>query len=154
MAEFSGVRPLRAFRCADQGNVTVELALLLPIMLVVLAGLFQFGSSIFDSLKLESAARAGAQYAMIDPTNATEIQNTVLDAIGGDTSDVQVTATHYCQCPGSQTQVDCAAANCTGGVAPHQFVAITADRPFTSILWLPALASISEVSGHAIIRVQ
>src|SRR5258707_15059220 len=85
MAAFPRTRRLRALRRAEQGSVAVELALYIPVMLVLLAGLFQFGSGIFESLRLESAARAGAQYAMIDPTNSTNIQNAVLDAIGGDT---------------------------------------------------------------------
>jgi Flp pilus assembly protein TadG len=154
MAVFSRTRQLRALRRAEQGSVAVELALFIPVMLLLLAGLFQFGSGIFDSLRLESAARAGAQYAMIDPTNATSIQNAVLDAIGGDTTDVEVTATSYCQCPGDNTHVDCTIVSCSGGASSHQFVSIAANRPFTSILSLPALGSLTEVSGHAIIRVR
>jgi Flp pilus assembly protein TadG len=154
MAVFSRTRRLRALRRAEQGSVAVELALFIPVMLLLFAGLFQFGSGIFDTLRLESAARAGAQYAMIDPTNATDIQNAVRSAIGGDTSDVEVTATSYCQCPGDNAHVDCTIVSCSGGASSHQFVSIAANRPFTSILSLPALGSITEVSGQAIIRVR
>jgi Flp pilus assembly protein TadG len=138
----------------ERGSAAVELALYLPFALVLFAGLFQYGSGIFASLRLESATRAGAQYAMVDANNAVNIENAVLSAIGGDTADVQVTTTTYCQCPESGSQTDCATASCSGGAAPNQYVSIAARRPFTTILGLASLAPLNEVSGHAVIRVR
>ena len=40
------------------------------------------------------------------------------------------------------------------GSAPNQYVSIAASRPFTTILGLASLAPISQVSGHAVIRVR
>ena len=154
MMTFNPINWIRRYWRDQRGSAAVELALYLPIALVLFAGLFQYGSSIFASLRLESAARAGAQYAMVDANNATNIQNTVLSAIGGDTADVQVTATTYCQCPGSSTQTDCTTGSCSGGAALRQYVSIAASRPFTTILGLASLAPISQVSGHAVIRVR
>lgn len=150
-------RPIGRLRCfwRDQrGSAAVELAIYLPFVLMLFAGLFLYGAGIFTSLRLESAARAGAQYAMVDATNAANIEQAVLDAIGGDTSDVQVTATTYCQCPGSGTQTDCTTGSCGAGSAPNQYVAIAATRPFTGFLGLASLAPISQLSGHAVIRVR
>lgn len=145
---------MRCFWCHERGAAAVELALFLPIALMLFAGLFQYGSGIYASMRLESAARAGAQYAMIDATDATKIQNAVLGALGGDTSGVLVTAQTYCQCPGSGTQTDCTTGSCSGGAAPNQYVSIAASRPFPPILGVLSLAPLKQVYGHAVIRVR
>jgi Flp pilus assembly protein TadG len=139
---------------AQGGSVTAELALYLPVAILLFAGLFEFGSGIFGALRLESAARAGAQYAMADPNNTANIQDAVRRAIGADATGVTVTATTFCECPGNSAQVDCSTATCSGGQAVRTYVSIDATQPFAPLLTVPGLAPVNQLSGHAVIRVR
>jgi hypothetical protein len=46
-----------------RGNMALEFALLLPAILILLGGIIEFGSAMYASSAMESAARAGAHYA-------------------------------------------------------------------------------------------
>src|SRR5919198_5736771 len=49
----------------DRGSATVEFALVLPLVLVVVLGLVQVGLVVRDRLLVEAAARAGARAAAV-----------------------------------------------------------------------------------------
>jgi Flp pilus assembly protein TadG len=55
----------RAGGARDHGSATVEFALVLPLVFVVVLGLVQVGLVIRDRLLVEAAARAGARAAAI-----------------------------------------------------------------------------------------
>ena len=50
-----------AFREATRGALTVELALLAPVLAALLVGAIDFGSYIHQKMQLQNASRAGAQ---------------------------------------------------------------------------------------------
>jgi len=52
-------------RSRDRGSATVEFALVLPLVLVVVLGLVQVGLVVRDRLMVEAAARAGARAAAV-----------------------------------------------------------------------------------------
>lgn len=58
-----------------RGQALVEFSLILPAFLLVLAGVLMFGLVMHDYISLAEAARAGARYAAIDPSNDTAIIN-------------------------------------------------------------------------------
>lgn len=58
----------------DSGQATVEFALTLPILVIVVLGLTQVGVAIRNELAVELAAREGARAAVVsaDPSGAAE----------------------------------------------------------------------------------
>lgn len=54
----------------EKGQSMVEFALVLPILLIVLCGILDFGWLYYNQITLNNAAREGARYAVIhyDPT--------------------------------------------------------------------------------------
>jgi len=60
-------------RCCVGGNVGVEFALVLPFLLMLTVGAYDFGQGFIEKLRLTSAARAGAQFALY---NADKLENT------------------------------------------------------------------------------
>ena len=55
-------------RCRDdRGQATVELALVLPILVLILAGVVWVGQLMATQVQLEHAAREGARAAAVDP---------------------------------------------------------------------------------------
>jgi Flp pilus assembly protein TadG len=53
------------------------LALIIPVLLVMLAGVIDIGRYFMCYMELRDAAQEGANYASIDPTNETTIKNHV-----------------------------------------------------------------------------
>ena len=55
----------------DRGQATVELALVLPIVVLILAGVVWVGQLMATQLRLEHGAREGARAAAVEPVAAT-----------------------------------------------------------------------------------
>jgi Flp pilus assembly protein TadG len=61
----------------DHGQTMVEFALVLPILLVVLLGIFQFGITFKDYVALTDAVRAGARTAAVSRYSTDPVGDTV-----------------------------------------------------------------------------
>jgi Flp pilus assembly protein TadG len=72
----------------------VEFALLLPVLLLVLFGIIDFGRALNAQITLTQAAREGARLAALGQTNANVISRTQTAATG--VSPVTVTVTTSC----------------------------------------------------------
>ncbi|MGN1025079.1 MAG: TadE/TadG family type IV pilus assembly protein [Faecousia sp.] len=61
---------LKRFLKTEKGQAMVEFALVLPVLLVLLCGIIDFGWLYYNQITLNNAAREGARYAVIhyDPT--------------------------------------------------------------------------------------
>ena len=66
------------FRCED-GSTLVELALLLPVFILVLAGIANYAFWIEEKIQLQEAAAAGAAYATI-PGNGSDVTGMIAAA--------------------------------------------------------------------------
>ena len=59
-------------RYRDHGTITVEAALVLPILLLVFVAVIDFGRVFYWSLALSNAARVGAEYGAISAVTAAQ----------------------------------------------------------------------------------
>ena len=66
----------------DRGQATVELALVLPLVVMVLAGLLQVALLITTQVALEHAAREGARAAAVAPDRAGAAEAAARRSIG------------------------------------------------------------------------
>ena len=66
----------------EHGQATVELALVLPLLVIVLLGVIQVALVGRDSIAVTHAARAAARAAIVDPAeaNSAAVRSTGLDA--------------------------------------------------------------------------
>ncbi len=60
---------------SERGQSLVELAITLPILILLLLGTFDFGMAIFSYSMLRDAAQEGAFYGSFNPANTAEIEN-------------------------------------------------------------------------------
>lgn len=58
----------------DRGAAAVEFALVMPILILVLAGIVNFGFVLAQQLSLNNAARQAARYAVVDGPTCTQVQ--------------------------------------------------------------------------------
>lgn len=119
------MRLLRARR--RSGVSSLEFALVVPVLFAMLIGLVDWGLAIDARIQLRSAVRAGAQYALRQPTDSAGIAAAVRVAA----SDLSLSVDDpviWCECAG-------AAAGCTGGCqgGMQRFLSVTASRPYAPI---------------------
>ena len=155
-----------ARRRACKGATIAELAVLLPLFIVVLIGAIDLGRAYFDSLSLESAAHAGAQYGVFLQSNAadsTGIRAAVLRDLGYggpngtilgtvDSDQVKVSVNRYCNCPDGQV-VSCDDGTCDGEIIPRRtYVQVQVDRPFHTLFQYPLVPKDLVMTGNAELR--
>ena len=98
---------LRKKLLADESGASlVELALILPILLLLMVGSLDLGSAFVRKMELSNAAKAGIQYAMVRKPlegDVTAITNAVTDSIG-DTGNAStdINVELYCMCDGAK----------------------------------------------------
>ncbi|GAB2866314.1 TadE/TadG family type IV pilus assembly protein [Lentzea nigeriaca] len=90
-------------KARDRGATAVEVALLMPILLLLVMGIIDFGRALNAQVTLTQAAREGVRVAALkqpDPAGRTQTAATGLSGVG-----VAVTACPSTPTPGSDAQV-------------------------------------------------
>jgi Flp pilus assembly protein TadG len=83
---------MRMPRGERRGQTMVEFALALPLFILLLVGIFDFGRAIYASNTVSNAAREGARLAVVDQT-MSDIRDVAAEAAAGlgiDAADVVV----------------------------------------------------------------
>ncbi len=91
----AGLRRLCARVAACRlGSVAIEFAVLLPVFLALIYGLFEFARIAWTQTTLEYAVEEAARFAMVNPTaSATQITDVANDSAAGlDVAEIQFTA--------------------------------------------------------------
>jgi len=63
----------RAGRRGDRGQSLVEFAVVLPVFLLILAGILDFGLGLFSQMTIINASREGARLGVVEPGNVSGI---------------------------------------------------------------------------------
>ena len=73
---------LRRAKKAEKGQAMVELALVLPILLLILLGIIEFGHIFYSYLVIQNATRDGARYGVVwDSSNNHYVTNTEVETV-------------------------------------------------------------------------
>ena len=144
-------------RRTRRGSAMIEAALATPLLMLMACGAMDLARVFLAGIVLESAARAGAQYASFSPGKAGA--HDAASAAGqkdvetNGISPVVVTSRTFCGCTTSTTEVSCTTATCSGEV-PGGYVETTATYTFTPLVPYPGLPSSIPMAGRARFRVQ
>lgn len=90
-------------RIAERGAAAVEFAILLPLFLLVLGGITDWGRFFFTQIQLANAAREGARAAVVSTASTTDIEDRAKAAAPG-LPDMQVVV--VLACPGTTATVE------------------------------------------------
>lgn len=114
----------------DDGALAVEMAFVAPLLLLLLLGIYDFGSLFVDALEVEHATQAGASYAFGQYTQTGSITLSAIQTAVTASAPLAVTvaadpnrsASPWCGCPNaggtSVTSVACGSA-CTAGIGTY-----------------------------------
>jgi Flp pilus assembly protein TadG len=140
-----GVGLLALLRRPRGGTASVELALLVPVLAAMLVAMFDWGIAIEQRLRLQAAARAGADQAMHTPADASAIA-AAARAAAPDFAALTVTPSPvWCAC--GEVAASCAA-SCDSAIS--RFVRVTVSHPYAPI----TPAGPSSLSANVTLRLQ
>ncbi len=165
-SRLSGMQPPPRRRQANSGQSLVEVALMLPFLLLLLIGVIEIGRYAYIGILVGNAARAGAAFGTqnnVQSVNTVGIKNAAVNDFvsnGQPGSALTVNSAVTCGCDngGVVTTAGCSAAtNPTAGTcaAGHWVVilTVTASGTFNSLFNYPGIPSSIAISRAASMRV-
>ncbi|MFC7478328.1 TadE family protein [Dankookia sp. GCM10030260] len=132
-------------RIGHHGIAATEFAVVAPVLLLLLLGSFDIANLVQTSIRLERAARAGAQFATASATDMEAIRGRVIAAWPELTMADVPTPALACECSG--VTVACSE-TCAGGVV--RIITVTAQRSLSPYL----LQAASLGRGSAVVRLR
>lgn len=125
---------------SDDGSSAIELAILLPVLLLMMLGAIDLGSAYARKMELANAAKSGVHYALVnkpiqrDLTQVIASVNTNLASSANGTTAVSASFTCKCDGVGFTCGNSCGAA---GYVSTFVTVAVSETYvvPFFNVLW-------------------
>ena len=134
------VRGLGSLIRDRRGNVSIEMAFLVTFLLVLVMGAYDFGRLAMEQAGVTQAARAGAQFAVLDQANATN-EDAIRQAARDEAEDPNLKVDpiiSFCRCPGSAVQVNCGN-NCPDGQYAPRYVQVTVTDTLDMLFDYPGL---------------
>lgn len=121
---------MRRIRRSNRGVAAIEFALIVPVLLILMLGLTDYGLAMFTKMELTGAVRAGAQLALSDKDDIPKIVQAVVDATNN-AAGITVTAVETCKCD-DETTVTCG--DTCGDLSDNRyFMTVTATQDFSYI---------------------
>ena len=139
---------------ARSGAAGVEFALLLPALVLLLMGMFDYGALAFQTMQLSAAAHAGADYALRNGWNLTAVQNAVTNATTLASVSATPTPALSQGCITSGALVITTGSSCPSGGTPGSYAVINAQAPFSPLIAWSALALPTTITAQAVVRIQ
>jgi Flp pilus assembly protein TadG len=142
-------RMWRAARRQDRGSAAVEMAIVCPLFVALIAGVIDLGLMMYQRTVVGTAADAGTIYAIINGYNSpgitTAVQNSYTLAHGFATA-IQATPapSTFCGCPAANFSITnmgappcgmtCPGTNCSGALCPAgTYVTVNAQSNYTPV---------------------
>jgi Flp pilus assembly protein TadG len=148
---------LRTNRTNRRGSALIELAIVIPVLLLMCCGAMDFARVIYAGIAIASAARAGVQFGAFSPGNAGDIagmsQAALNDVANQGLNNVTTSARIFCGCNNSTSEVSCTAATCAGKT-PSGYVEVTANYTFNTVVNYPGVPQSVVLNRTARMRVQ
>jgi Flp pilus assembly protein TadG len=135
----------------EEGSSLIELAVILPMLLLLLVGAVDFGRGYFMSIEVSSASEAGALYGV---QNSSDVAGMTAAAKldGADVPGLTASATQGCECSdGSGATPSCSSTPvCSGTVVGY--VEVTTQSTYQPLLGYPGLPTSMPLSGRTRLR--
>lgn len=143
--------PRRSPSKAERGSQLIELALVLPVLMLIFAGAVDFGRAWFLYMEVASAAEAGALYGLTNTTDITGMQSAaLLDA--PDLPGLSSTATYGSECSDGTSAVALNGTPPTCGTSVVQYVEVDTTATYQPLLPYPGFQNTFTLTGKSRMR--
>ena len=107
----------------EGGAAAIEFSFIAPVLIVMILGVVDVGRMAVQVANMETALRAGVQYALNSGTDMSVAKNVASQAWTGKPSNGILSAQNYCMCSGS---VASCSQPCVNGAYPQNYFTISA----------------------------
>lgn len=154
----SPARLLQRFVCSERGVSAVEFALIVPVLVLLMLGAFDFAQGFQEKQRLASAAHAGAQYAaqtreLVDIPIA-EIEQRVRDNAADTTNALDVAARYYCTCLAGGPEVVCTSSCGEPPRPPRRLVEVDVQYDLDLLFGFPGIQDPFPLQATTVMRVR
>jgi Flp pilus assembly protein TadG len=143
---------------SDLGQGLIELALTLPLLILILLGAAEFARFAWATIEATNAARAGAQFGA--QTNITASDNAGMQTAalndGVNLSGLTVTPAHWCACSTApSTTIGCSTAlgSCASPAIVLEYVQVNTSSTIRPLFHWAGLPTTFNANGSAIMQV-
>ncbi len=144
---------MRGFKLAERrGTATVEMAVILPLLILLVLGATDLGRVFYDAIAVANAARAGLSYGALDVSKSkdtstiSQIASKDAEFIGG----VTINVSRFCECDDTSV-VDCETGTCDEG-SSKIYLQVQAEKTYNTILPYPGIPSSVLITRDAYMR--
>jgi Flp pilus assembly protein TadG len=130
-----------------RGQSLVEFALVLPLFLLILAAIVDFGMGLATTITLGNAAREGARLGTVNP-NTTAVEARVR-AVAGTLDGTRLTVTTSCRTPSGSGYTTCSGS----GWQPGDSMIVRADYQYR-VIWPLMFGTVIPLSSSVEMRVE
>jgi|HubBroStandDraft_6_1064221.scaffolds.fasta_scaffold1579800_1 Flp pilus assembly protein TadG len=143
----------RARRYFSRGQSAVELALVVPALVLVLVIAADFSRVFYMSIEAANAARAGVQYGAQSTTKASDTAGMQQAALNDapNLGALTATASNFCECPPSTSHVTCSSTTCSG---MEMYVQVNTSAQFQTLVHYPGVPSTVTLNESALMRAE
>ncbi|THD80542.1 MAG: pilus assembly protein [Phenylobacterium sp.] len=150
----SVARACRRLAKAEDGAAAVEFAFVLPMFMLLMAGLLDGARLINASLQVRAAAQAGATYAQLNGWNPTGIAAAITAATPLQ-ANASLPAAPFQGCiKNLQIVAPNGGGNCTSSQPVGSFVTVGANGAFKPLMPWPQVVWPTSVTANATVRIQ
>jgi Flp pilus assembly protein TadG len=142
----------------EKGSALVEMALILPLLLLLFMGAVDLGRAFYYSNTVARAAEAGALYGSQNPTDTTgmiDASNEAMSSAFGsaqDMSGLNATASYGCECNGGTGQSPACATTPSCTTNEVYYVTVTANATYNTLLPWPGIPDAVNLSSTVTMR--
>jgi hypothetical protein len=139
----------------EEGLAAVEFAIIAPVLLMFLVGVVDFGLYINDRMRLESLARASAEYVVKGGSEDAVMQDVVYGAGGvnaEESEEWEMSGQSICSC-GDGEEVVCGS-SCPDNGYQRRYYTFSITRNYTPLFPYPGIPEVIEMTGDARLQIQ
>ena len=139
---------------AEGGASAIEFAFVAGILSMLLLGICDFGLGFWEQMQVANAARAGAEYAIKNGYDATNIQTAVTNATNLAGVQASPAPSSSCGCPSATSGVTAATcgASCPDGGTAGTFVTVSAQVSYRTLFAWPGISNPMTLASSATVR--
>jgi Flp pilus assembly protein TadG len=139
----------------DEGTAGIEFGLIGTILSLLLLGVVDFGMGYWDQIKVGNAARAGAEYAIVNGWNQSGIGTAVTSATGLTSIAASPAPAQSYGCPSATAGITTASAgsNCAGGGTAGTYVTVSARATYSPIFPFSGFANNMTLTATTVVRI-
>jgi Flp pilus assembly protein TadG len=144
---------------AKGGSAVLEFALCAPLLIGLLMPVVDYGIAYSEQIRVQNAAQAGAQYAILHPWSSTSpaaISKAVLAASTVSTLTASPAPIQTCGCPSGSAvtpSLTCSS-TCSDGQPAGYYVTVNAQAPYISAMPYTVLQQPMTLSAQSMVRIR